>query len=188
MSLQQTMTRNIKGNVVSSTPPLVALSPGLEEKDVEFSLPQPVMIPERSTPFHSTTPSFVSRDNETRSTSATKHPGEKKFCCTFPGCNIKYRKSSHLKCHFRRHSGEKPYSCTWQDCEWKFCRSDELARHLRSHKGIKPYPCTVCLRAFSRPEHLAKHSRGHVREKEDEQQQVRDAAEAVCSLFKPSHA
>ena len=40
-------------------------------------------------------------------------------------------------------------------------RSDELHRHFRIHTGEKKHKCDLCLRTFSRSDHLKKHMSSH---------------------------
>ncbi|XP_072574236.1 Wilms tumor protein homolog isoform X2 [Paramormyrops kingsleyae] len=98
------------------------------------------------------TPSIV-RSSETNE----KRP----FMCSYPGCNKRYFKLSHLQMHSRKHTGEKPYQCDFTDCGRRFSRSDQLKRHQRRHTGVKPFQCETCQRKFSRSDHLKTHTRTH---------------------------
>nr|XP_023674555.1 Wilms tumor protein isoform X2 [Paramormyrops kingsleyae] len=102
------------------------------------------------------TPSIV-RSSETNE----KRP----FMCSYPGCNKRYFKLSHLQMHSRKHTGEKPYQCDFTDCGRRFSRSDQLKRHQRRHTGVKPFQCETCQRKFSRSDHLKTHTRTHTGEK-----------------------
>ncbi|XP_070291393.1 Wilms tumor protein homolog isoform X3 [Salvelinus sp. IW2-2015] len=92
-----------------------------------------------------------------RSEASEKRP----FMCTYPGCNKRYFKLSHLQMHSRKHTGEKPYQCDFTDCGRRFSRSDQLKRHQRRHTGVKPFQCETCQRKFSRSDHLKTHTRTH---------------------------
>ncbi|XP_016529993.1 WT1 transcription factor a [Poecilia formosa] len=96
-----------------------------------------------------------------RSDASEKRP----FMCTYPGCNKRYFKLSHLQMHDRKHTGEKPYRCDFTDCGRSFSRSDQLKRHQRRHTGVRPFECETCQRKFSRSDHLKTHTRTHTGEK-----------------------
>ncbi|XP_060118634.1 Wilms tumor protein isoform X2 [Heteronotia binoei] len=97
--------------------------------------------------------------------SASETNEKRPFMCTYPGCNKRYFKLSHLHMHSRKHTGEKPYQCDFKDCERRFSRSDQLKRHQRRHTGVKPFQCKTCQRKFSRSDHLKTHTRTHTGEK-----------------------
>ncbi|XP_018648096.1 kruppel-like factor [Schistosoma mansoni] len=118
-------------------------------------------------------------DNENSCFSTKDEQVKKKYACTFPGCEKRYLKSSHLKAHYRIHTGERPLVCVYPYprnitgkipinsltipiCGKTFARSDELTRHLRKHLNLRPFKCDLCSKTFSRSDHCKTHQRTHL--------------------------
>ncbi|PWA24785.1 hypothetical protein CCH79_00010114 [Gambusia affinis] len=94
-----------------------------------------------------------------RSDTSEKRP----FMCTYPGCNKRYFKLSHLQMHDRKHTGVRPFEC--ETCQRKFSRSDHLKTHTRTHTGEKPFNCRWpnCQKKFARSDELVRHHNMHQR-------------------------
>ncbi|KAI8141822.1 hypothetical protein BJV82DRAFT_474922, partial [Fennellomyces sp. T-0311] len=56
------------------------------------------------------------------------------YRCNEPGCGKLFKRSEHVKRHFRSiHTKEKPYECPYTECKKRFSRSDNLNQHIRIH-------------------------------------------------------
>ncbi|CDS05323.1 hypothetical protein LRAMOSA07852 [Lichtheimia ramosa] len=61
------------------------------------------------------------------------------FKCTEPTCGKLFKRSEHVKRHYRSiHSKEKPYECPYSTCLKRFSRSDNLSQHIRIHRQQVP--------------------------------------------------
>ncbi|KAK6625318.1 hypothetical protein RUM43_005615 [Polyplax serrata] len=87
----------------------------------------------------------------TRSQNASS--AERPYECEY--CQLKFRKSSHLKQHKLQHTGEKPFSCVV--CHKNFTTNGVLKMHLKTHLGQKDYGCDRCTSKFSTKGSLKRH-------------------------------
>ncbi|XP_018432160.1 PREDICTED: E3 SUMO-protein ligase EGR2 [Nanorana parkeri] len=62
------------------------------------------------------------------------------------------------------HTGHKPFQC--RICMRNFSRSDHLTTHIRTHTGEKPFACDYCGRKFARSDERKRHTKIHLRQKE----------------------
>ena len=81
--------------------------------------------------------------------SSTERPYECEYC------QLKFRKSSHLKQHKLQHTGEKPFSCVV--CHKNFTTNGVLKMHLKTHLGQKDFGCDKCTSKFSTKGSLKRH-------------------------------
>ncbi|KAI9258775.1 hypothetical protein BDA99DRAFT_440426 [Phascolomyces articulosus] len=57
------------------------------------------------------------------------------YKCTEPGCGKLFKRSEHVKRHYRSiHTKEKPFVCPYSECKKRFSRSDNLNQHIRIHR------------------------------------------------------
>lgn len=92
------------------------------------------------------------------------HTDERPFACTVPGCDKKFRTSSHRRDHMSTHAAQNAFQCEF--CQKMFKAERILQGHLRLHTGLKPFECELCGKAFSRKQHLKLHMKTHEKEKE----------------------
>ncbi|NXH65416.1 EGR3 protein, partial [Rhabdornis inornatus] len=62
------------------------------------------------------------------------------------------------------HTGHKPFQC--RICMRSFSRSDHLTTHIRTHTGEKPFACEFCGRKFARSDERKRHAKIHLKQKE----------------------
>ena len=77
-------------------------------------------------------------------------PGkEKKYVCTYDGCDYRATESHHLVRHIRTHTGDRPFRCT--ECEYTAAEAGTLSRHLKTHGGdaAKAHACSESGCAFT---------------------------------------
>jgi hypothetical protein len=84
---------------------------------------------------------------------------ERRYLCTWGGCEYSSQSSGHLARHLRIHTGEKPYRCDWPGCNYGAAQRGHLTAHRRKHTGERPFRCTQpgCSFSASRSWHLTRH-------------------------------
>lgn len=89
------------------------------------------------------------------------NPVEKKYACTYEGCDKKYNRPCLLQEHERIHTGERPFFC--DECGESFKRNSHLQAHKLSHvdNDSKPFKCEVCHKGFNCVQHLNRHVKTH---------------------------
>jgi uncharacterized Zn-finger protein len=58
---------------------------------------------------------------------------QRRFECTYPGCDRQFRRRKALERHLTCHSNERPYACWVPECHRSFKRSDNLKAHYLTH-------------------------------------------------------
>lgn len=88
---------------------------------------------------------------------------DKKFPCTYQGCNRAYKTKGNLKTHLRIHNGDYSYRCEYDGCEKSFVSSYSYKIHHRIHTKEKPYQCETdgCEKKFNTRYRLSAHMRIH---------------------------
>ncbi|KAG5291127.1 C2H2 transcription factor [Histoplasma capsulatum G186AR] len=81
-------------------------------------------------------------------------PVDKKWVCTYGGCNKRFGRKENIKSHVQTHLGDRQFKCN--HCNKCFVRGHDLKRHAKIHTGIKPYPCE-CGNSFARQDALTRH-------------------------------
>lgn len=88
---------------------------------------------------------------------------DKKFPCTYEGCNRAYKTKGNLKTHLKIHNGDYSYRCEYDGCEKSFVSSYSYKIHHRIHTKEKPYQCETdgCEKKFNTRYRLQAHMRIH---------------------------
>ncbi|XP_039601426.1 general transcription factor IIIA, b [Polypterus senegalus] len=112
-----------------------------------------------------------------------KRVSDKKYFCSFEGCNATFNKNWKLEAHICNHTGLRPFVCQYEGCTKSFTRNFHLIRHQLTHTGEKPFRCTSegCTQAFSTNSNLKKHI---ARKHENQGQQYTCAHEGCGKVFK----
>ncbi|XP_054167591.1 zinc finger protein 665-like [Oppia nitens] len=91
----------------------------------------------------------------------TKHTGERPFKCK--ECNNSFATTSYLTAHVKASHAERKYKCTYDGCDKAFYKPHPLAEHLLRHQGLyeKPFKCDSvgCGKSFTQNAGLEKHKR-----------------------------
>jgi uncharacterized Zn-finger protein len=106
------------------------------------------------------------------------------YACQKLDCVKSYTRPSELVAHRRCHDEEKGHVCEWPGCEMWFKYSEHLCRHKITHIGGKQHKHEICMRNFSRSDHLKVHKKIHSRgvtKYNDNNNRDIAAKESICS-------
>ncbi|XP_043256004.1 zinc finger protein 317-like, partial [Colletes gigas] len=83
---------------------------------------------------------------------------EKRYKCTYIGCNAAFVRPNRLARHIRFHTGERNYICTYAGCDKAYTNSSHLKRHMETHCLTKKmYQCPECPSVVSNLHNLKRH-------------------------------
>ena len=88
-----------------------------------------------------------------------KYTNEKKFECTYEGCNKKFSRVNHLNDHINIHGNKRPHKCP--DCSRGFNSPSNLQVHINTHGDKRPHKCPHCNRGFNSISNLNDHIDTH---------------------------
>ena len=86
-----------------------------------------------------------------------KNTADNKFTHMCEYCDKSYTRRAHLDRHINseHESYNDIYICP--HCPQSFVGWDKYMRHMKVHSDKKPHSCEICLKKFSRKEHLKRH-------------------------------
>ena len=122
-------------------------------------------------------------DTETPHTDATSTRSksqlrEKKYKCTFDGCDKAFDRPIRLQSHINSHTGARPHVCSEDGCEKSFVKPEHLNRHMKEKHSDQSFVCEYqvrrddtgtigpCGKVFESSNKLKRHRAMH-EEKED---------------------
>lgn len=86
---------------------------------------------------------------------------QKRYYCTYKGCEKAYTRPCLLEEHKRSHDNTRPFEC--EICGKSFFRETHLKSHKWTHADTKPLGCRECEKRFITNQQLQRHERTHLR-------------------------
>lgn len=82
--------------------------------------------------------------SENESTEETLLFSINKYACSFPGCDLEFKRKDRLDSHEYTHSHVKKFKCTEPNCNKTYINSSHLQRHKRTAHATKPSEIVPC--------------------------------------------